>query len=120
MANTTDETPMDIHGINNIGYPSDGRVDLPYIPEEITLTILDEAKSIVYGDREQTYGHPNINFKRIADLWSVIFEHPVTPEQVAWAMIATKMARDMQAKKRDNLVDTAGYAATLERMGNYE
>lgn len=83
-------------------------------------TILDEAKAIVYGDREQTYGHPNINFQRIADLWTVIFEHPVTKEQVAWCMIATKMARDMQVRKRDNLVDTAGYAATLERMGSYE
>ena len=87
---------------------------------ETRETILQEAQRIVYNDRSESYGHPSINFKRIADLWSVIFEHPVTPEQVAWAMIATKMARDMQVKKRDNLVDTAGYAATLERMGNYD
>lgn len=83
-------------------------------------TILDEAKTIVYGDREQTYGHPNINFERIAALWSVILEKPITLEQVGWCMIATKMARDMQVKKRDNLVDTAGYAAAIERIGGYE
>ena len=97
------------------------KIDPKDLVDKITPvpTILDEAKTIVYGDREQTYGHPNINFQRIADLWTVIFEHPVTKEQVAWCMIATKMARDMQVKKRDNLVDTAGYAATLERMGEY-
>lgn len=77
---------------------------------------IDEAKEIVYGDREQTYGHPSINLERIASMWSVIFGHPVTPRQVCQAMIALKLARDVNAPKHDNVVDMIGYAALIDRI----
>ena len=47
-------------------------------------------------------------------MWSIIFENEVTPNQVALAMIALKITRQMNTNKRDNWVDIAGYA----RVGN--
>lgn len=87
-------------------------------PGIIPATILDEAKSIVYGDRQADYGSVTDNFNKIARLWSVIIDAPVTPEQVGLCMAALKIARQCTKPKRDNLVDCAGYMATLEKMEN--
>lgn len=86
------------------------------------MNILEEAQKIIYGDREQTYGKPDANLKRIADLWEVYLLSkpetlPITPEDVCWMMVLLKMARQMNADKRDNLVDAAGYIALIERIG---
>ena len=80
----------------------------------IEQTILDEAKELIYGARQQSYGHPWLDFSRIAKIWEAIFGHPVTPEQVALCLIGVKISREVNAHKRDNLVDGAGYFGTLE------
>ncbi len=86
------------------------------------MNILEEANEIVSGDREQTYGAPDANLKRIANLWVtyLIEKHDVavnlSPEDVCWMMTLLKMARQMNAPKRDNLVDAAGYVALIERL----
>ena len=79
-------------------------------------TILDEAKAAVYGDRNDDYGTVTQNFNTIAELWSVVLGNQVTPEQVGLCMAQIKIARQMYKPKRDNLVDLAGYAATLEKL----
>ncbi len=79
-------------------------------------TILDEAKTAVYGDRQDAYGPVSENFGRIAALWSVVIGAPVTAEQVALCMVQLKVARELHKPNRDNLVDGAGYFATLEKM----
>lgn len=81
-------------------------------------TILEEAQSVVYGDRQSDYGSVTENFQRIATMWSAILNTPVTPEQVGLCMCAVKIARQCHKPKRDNLVDLAGYAATIEKMNN--
>lgn len=43
-----------------------------------TETILEEAQRLVYGAREEGYGHPRDNMGRIAQIWSVILEREVT------------------------------------------
>lgn len=83
-----------------------------------TKTILDEAKSVVYGSRQADYGSVTENFTRISKMWSVILNSDVTPEQVALCMCATKIARQCHKHKTDNLTDLAGYAATIEKMNN--
>lgn len=80
-----------------------------------TETILDEAKRLVYGDRNKDYGDPSDDFENIAAKWSVTFGIPVTKDMVGLAMIDMKTCRHMHRRKRDNLVDIAGYAACLER-----
>lgn len=79
-------------------------------------TILQEAQNVVYGDRQVDYGSVSNNFKAIAALWSTVLGYSVTPEQVGLCMVQVKVARQMFRPKRDNLVDIAGYAATLEKM----
>lgn len=80
-------------------------------------TILAEAGRVVDGDRERLYGHPSQNFIDTAKMWEVILRRPVTPAQVAMCMIALKLAREKNKHTRDNLVDIAGYARTIEKMG---
>ncbi len=79
-------------------------------------TILQEAQGIVYGDRQASYGKASTNFGRIARMWEEILDSKVTPEQVGMCMIAVKLARQCHKPSRDNLVDIAGYAATIEKV----
>ena len=79
-------------------------------------TILDEAKEIIYGDREKTYGAPDKNLNKISALWSHYLDHPVGAQDVCMMMILLKVARQSNAYTRDNLVDIAGYAALNARI----
>jgi hypothetical protein len=80
------------------------------------MNILQEAEKAVYGDRQADYGTVTENFGTIAKLWSAVLKTEVTPEQVGLCMVQVKVARQMYKPKRDNLVDGAGYFATLEKM----
>ena len=79
-------------------------------------TILDEAKRLVYGDRETRYGHPFQDFSRTAAMWSALFGRRFSPEDVALAMCCVKLSRESNRPNRDNRVDLAGYAAALDRV----
>jgi len=79
-------------------------------------TAVAEAQAIVYGNREEIYGPPGETLERTAQIWSVIFGVPVTAEQVCWAMVGLKMAREVNATKRDNLVDALGYLMLIDRI----
>jgi len=84
----------------------------------VIMTILEEAQNAVYGDRQSDYGTVTKNFTTIAKLWSTVLGIEVTPEQVGLCMVQVKIARQMYKPKRDNLVDGAGYFATIEKMQN--
>lgn len=100
--------------------------------------ILDKAKDIVTGDRQNAYGEVEDNFERIANLWNAYLgidkcgdcelliknitkdELPtfkksieaLTPQDVACMMILLKVARIKSGHhKDDNWIDIAGYAA---------
>jgi hypothetical protein len=79
-------------------------------------TVLEEASKIVDGPRQDNYGHPKVNLKRIAALWSVVFGLEVTPHQVALCLIQLKVAREINCPRRDNMVDIAGYARVMEML----
>ena len=80
------------------------------------MNILEEANQITSVDRHLDYGHPAQDFGRTAALWTTILGSPVTASQVALCMIALKISREVNAHKRDNLVDIAGYARTMEML----
>ena len=88
------------------------------------MNILEEAESIIYGDREQTYGKPGVNLERIAGQWALYLQQKfgvevsLTAEDVCWMMVDLKKCRQMNADKRDNLVDAAGYLALIERAAD--
>ena len=44
----------------------------------------------------------------------VIRDAPLSAEKVALCMVALKISRELNSHKRDNLVDMAGYAGTIE------
>lgn len=99
----------------------DGPVDA-WLSEMPPPSILDDARMVVYGRGEEDYGHPRRNFTRAAVIWQGLLmdkladgEH-ITPEDVGRCMIGLKLARDVNSPKRDNRVDIAGFAETLDRL----
>lgn len=80
----------------------------------IDPTLAADALTAVTGPRQRDYAHPKINFQRIANLWSIVLDVDITPEQVALCMIQVKIAREMNRHTRDNLVDLIGYTLTLD------
>jgi len=79
--------------------------------------ILDEAKRLISLDRQNSYGHPLDDFSKIASLWQVVLGlDQITPEQVALAMVCVKISRELNKPGRDNVVDGAGYWATIDMI----
>ena len=88
------------------------------MPDE---TILQEAQRLVHGPRQQSYGHPFDDFTRTGRMWGAILgREDVPPELVALCLIAVKISREVNAPKRDNRVDIAGYAETLDLVRDRE
>jgi hypothetical protein len=79
--------------------------------------VLDEANTLIHGERNKAYGSPTENFDRIAAFWNVQLERKLKPgeritgQDTALLMISVKLARAINQPKRDNFVDIAGYAA---------
>ena len=74
------------------------------------MDILKTALKLTTVDRHSEYGDCTVELDRVATMWSVIFETEITPNQVALAMIALKITRQMHSNKKDNWIDIAGYA----------
>jgi len=86
------------------------------------MSVLKEANTIIYGDREKTYGHPSKNLKTIAKMWNAYLDAKTTDrgelnaKDVASMMILLKTARLANDQThRDSVVDICGYAALIER-----
>lgn len=79
-------------------------------------TILEEAQRLVYGARNDDYGHPADDYAKVAMIWTAILGVEVTAKQAALCMVGVKIAREVHRPKRDNLVDLAGYAAVAARI----
>lgn len=85
-------------------------------------TVLQEAQELIYGGREEDYGDPRKNLQDVANFWSVYLlgkygTGDVDPEDVCQMMVLLKMARGFNGpKKRDTMVDQAGYTGLLERV----
>ena len=84
-------------------------LELPPAPPQ--QDILEEARQLIHRDRAADYGEAKASFTRIAQLWSVYKGVEITPKDVASMMILLKMSRSVTSNKRDNWLDTIGYAA---------
>ena len=96
--------------------PRDAVKALMNVQQPVTETILEEAQRLVHGNRGDDYGHPFDDFSKTALIWQAIFGIPVSPEQVALAMVGVKISREVNKPKRDNCVDGAGYFETLSMV----
>ncbi len=92
-------------------------------------TILREAEEITGGDRNKDYGHPIHDFKRQAALLSTLgFQikqadgtyRDIEAADIPVMMICVKLSRQSNRKKRDNLVDMAGYIRCWDEVELYE
>lgn len=82
--------------------------------------ILDKAKEMVTGQREQDYGSPEDNFNIIAEYWMTYLDAvfrtrgivELTADDVANMMCLFKLARITTGTgTADSYIDLAGYAA---------
>lgn len=78
--------------------------------------ILDTAKGLISGKRDEEYGNPADNFTAIAALWNGYLSRKQTgnllPHDVAALMMMVKLARIANNPKSwDSWVDIIGYAA---------
>ena len=86
------------------------------------MDVLTEAREIVHGDRQESYGHPLDNHGCTAGLWSAWLTRrlgvqvALQAEDVASLNILQKLSRQAHEPKRDNLVDVCGYAANVEMI----
>lgn len=79
-------------------------------------SLLDEAKSLVMGDRNNTYGPPTQDFQRSADAMNAMgyrsASGPLRAHDVAILVTLIKISRlQWSPQKRDHWADLAGYAA---------
>lgn len=77
-------------------------------------SILDEAESLINGDRNANYGPPTQDFARTAALWTVYLagRTDIAAHDVAAMMALLKISRIVWSpENRDHWVDLAGYAA---------
>ena len=73
---------------------------------------LKTAEQLINGPRAKEYGPARKNHERIAQIWSIILEQKITPEQVVACMVGLKLARlSEDITKDDSWVDIIGYAA---------
>lgn len=87
----------------------------PVLAEYITVrrdeTALQEAQRLVHGDRGRDYGHPIDDYTRTGRMWGALLGiGDIDPRICCLMMAAVKMSREVNAPKRDNRVDLAGYA----------
>ena len=102
-----------------VGFAIANYIDmLVYVYPEMVLfgteDILIEALRLTTGARQATYGPPDQDFRRTAKMWSAIKGVEFEPREVAMFMIALKLSRETYQKKRDNAVDIAGYARSMD------
>ena len=76
-----------------------------------TEKLFNEVVSTIQ-DRGAVYGHPYINHKRIADLWTAYLDYPIQPHQAALCMALVKVARLAEtASHEDSVKDLLAYVA---------
>lgn len=81
--------------------------------------VLDEARSVINGARQDAYGNPEDCFSDIAYLWNWWRRgrmEPMLAEDAAMMMALLKLAREKSKHKRDNVVDACGYLGLYEDL----
>lgn len=96
------------------------RIDVEAYDQEKSVAL--EAHNLVNGDRQSSYGTPEVHFSSIAEVWTVLFKDllksgvSIPPNFVALAMASLKLIRETNKHSRDNCVDGCGYLEIANRL----
>lgn len=80
------------------------------------MTITEEAKNLVNGDRQQDYGNIDASFMRTAGLWSAYLGIHIDKFDVAKLMMLLKISRAKHTNHRDSYVDIVGYVECVDKL----
>jgi hypothetical protein len=73
--------------------------------------------NFVWPNKGAAYGHPIDDYTRTGRMWGAILGVPdIDPRICCLMMSAVKISREVNAPKRDNRVDLAGYAECAEMV----
>lgn len=80
--------------------------------------ILNEAYKLVNGPRQNDYGHPADDYKKVSDIFYAITGVSLSVSEAILFMVSVKLARlrtNLENDKihHDSLVDALGYLACL-------
>jgi len=82
-------------------------------------TILEKAQSIIYGDRNDSYGPFDVEARKLADMWSSYLGFKISAEDVPAMMIILKLTRLSNDNCHyDSWLDIAGYAGCAGKLQN--
>lgn len=93
---------------------------IAYVDHVKERSILDEAKDIRSNSRQSDYGDAVVNFENISKMASLITGKELSPYDCVAVQIAVKLCRQGFHKKRDNMVDLAGYADIMQLIVDKE
>lgn len=86
-------------------------------------SLLQEADSLINGQRQADYGDKLENFSQISMLWQATLARKLIPgqfltaEDVAMCMMQVKLARLAKSPDhRDSTLDIAGYAGCMDKL----
>jgi hypothetical protein len=79
-------------------------------------SILLEADGLVNGDRAKAYGPVEKNWGRTVEIFKAMTGIALTVDDALMFMVAVKLAREANLKRRDNSVDACGYLELRRRV----
>ena len=82
-------------------------------------TVAEDAIRLVNEDRNDSYGTPESNLQRIAEMWSGYLGQKVRKEDVSLMMVLLKISRSKAGYARDNAVDGVAYFLIHDNMARY-
>ncbi len=92
----------------------------PWPVKSLPQSLIERAIELVYGDRNDDYGHPHDDFTRTAGLWSAFLGVEITAEEAALMMVLLKLSREKNKHKDDNTIDSHGYLLVAGRIRERE
>jgi hypothetical protein len=81
------------------------------------MSVLDEAKGLIHGDRQEAYGHPGDDFRRVTEAARALGVNPTENGELHHClyMVLVKVARLVETPfHRDSCVDGPGYFGTYD------
>lgn len=79
-------------------------------------SMIEEAKELVDGTRNEDYGSIKDSFQRIAGLWSAYTGFTIDKYDVGKMMMLLKISRAKVGNHRDSYVDIVGYVECIDKL----